>query len=218
MSGLTNYTAQGVLAHITGKTAIFAMRTAYVALFSAAGLDDGTGFTELAGGAYARVATAGTDWSTPAGIPSLISNVNPIVFPISTAGWGTINSFGIYDALTAGNLLAWDYFGNYPWMPSSIIAAAPAVITQPRHGYLNGDTVYYSTEYGGTPPTYLQGSFTGPLVVAQSLTDTFQVTNAGVVVNTATSGDGSFRKAASQQIIANVQATFPANSLNITLA
>lgn len=218
MSGLTTYTASAVLTHLAGKTPIFAMKTAYVALFSAAGLDDGTGFTELAGGAYARVATAAADWSTPAGVPSLISNVNPIVFPTSTAAWGTINSFGIYDALTAGNLLAWDYFGNYPWMPSSIIAAAPAVITQPRHGYLNGDTVYYSVEYGGTPPTFLQGSFTGPMVVAQSLTDTFQVTNAGVVVNTGTSGDGMFRKAAAQAIIANVQATFPANSLNISLA
>ena len=218
MSGLTSYTSNAVLTHITGKAAIFAMRTAYVALFSQGGADDGTGFTEISGGGYARVSTAATDWSSPTGIPALISNVNPFVFPTSTAVWGTITAFGIYDALTTGNLLAWDYFGNYNWMPSSVIAASPAVITQPRHGYLNGDTVMFSVEYGGSAPTFLQGTFTGPLTVAQSLTDTFQVNNAGVVVNTATSGDGMFRKMAPQQIIANVQATFPANSLNISLA
>lgn len=219
MTGLTTYTAQGVLNHITGKLAIFPKPTAYVALFSAAGADDGTGFTELSGGGYARVVTAVGDWATPTpAAPSVIQNANPIVFPNSTAVWGTITAFGLYDAITAGNLLAWDYFGAFAWLPASIVAASPAVFTSPRHGYLNGDTVYFSTEYGGTPPTYLQSSLTGPLVVANSLPDTFTVTNGGTVVNTATSGDGMVRKAASQQIVANVQATFPANALSISLA
>jgi hypothetical protein len=219
MSGLTTYTSQGVLGHITGKTAIFALRTAYVALFSAAGADDGTGFTEIAGGAYARVPTAPADWSAPSSAaPSVISNANPIIFPTSTAAWGNVTAFGVYDAATAGNLLAWDFFGAFTWLPCSIVAASPGVFTSPRHAFLNGDTVMYSTEYGGTPPTFSQGNLTGPLIVANSLTDTFTVTNGGVVVNTATSGDGNVRKVATQAIISNVQATFPANALNITLA
>jgi hypothetical protein len=219
MTGLTSYTASGLLNHITGKAAIFAMRQAYVALFSAAGIDDGTGFTELSGGGYARVATAAADWAIPSGMaPSLINNVNPIVFPTSTAAWGTVIAFGVYDSATAGNLLAWDYFGAFNWNPCSVVAASPAVITAPRHAFLNGDTVQYTTEYGGLVPTFSQGSFTGPLVVANALTDTFTVTNGGVVVNTSASGDGMVRKVASQAIISNVQATFPANSLTITLA
>jgi len=219
MTGLTTYTAQGVLNHVTGKTSIFAMRTAYVALFVAAGADDGSGFTEVAGGAYARVATAPTDWSAPsAAAPSVISNAQPIVFPTSTANWGTVMAFGLYDASAAGNLLAWDFFGAFSWVPCSVSAASPAVITSPRHTYLNGDTVMYSTEYGGLPPTFGASNFSGPLIVANSLTDTFTVTNGGLVVNTATSGDGMVRKVATQAIIANVQATFPANALSITLA
>lgn len=219
MTGLTTYTSQGVLGHIVGKTAIFSMKQAFVALFSAAGADDGTGFTELSGGGYARVPTAAADWATPTpAAPSVITNVNQFVFPNSTAIWNAINAFGIYDASSAGNLLAWDYFGAFAWLPSTIVAASPAVVTSPRHNYLNGDTVYYSIEYGGNQPTFLQGNLTGPLIVANSLPDTFTVTNGGVVVNTATSGDGTFRKAASQQIVANVQATFPANSFSITLA
>lgn len=219
MTGLTTYFSQGVLGHLVGKTPIFAMKQAFVALFSAVGDDSGNGFTEFSGGGYARVATAAADWGNPsAAAPSVITNVNPIVFPNSTAPWGTILGFGIYDALAAGNLEAWDYFGAYPWLPCSIVAASPAVITSPRHAYLNGDTVVYSTEYGGTPPTYSQGSLTGPLIVGNSLTDTFTVTNAGNVVNTLTSGDGAVRKVAAQPIIANVQTTFPAGSLSITQA
>lgn len=219
MTGLTTYTSQAVLGHIVGQTPIFAMKAAYIALFSAGGADDGTGFTELSGGGYARVPTGGSTWTTPTpAAPSVIQNATPIVFPTSTAIWGAITAFGLYDALTAGNLLAWDFFGAYVWNPCTVVASSPAVITSPRHGYLNGDTVYFSTEYGGNPPTYLQGSLSGPLIVANSLPDTFTVTNGGVVVNTATSGDGDIRKASSQQIIANVQATFPANSFTITLA
>lgn len=219
MTGLTTYTSSGVLTHITGKAAIFAMKQAFVALFSVGGADDGTGFTELSGGGYARLPTAAADWATPAGVaPSIITNVNPFVFPISTAPWGTIAAFGIMDALNAGNIIAWDYFGAFPWLPCTIVAASPAVITSPRHTYLNGDTVYYSTEYGGSPPSYQQGNLTGPLVVANSLTDTFTVTNAGTVVNTQTSGDGAIRKGTTQAIIANVQPTFPAGAFSISLA
>jgi hypothetical protein len=219
MSGLTNYTSQGVLNHIVGKTAIFTLKPSFVALFTAAGLDDGTGFTEISGNAYARATTAAADWAAATGTaPSTIQNANPIVFPTSTGAWGTIAAFGIYDALTAGNLLAWDFFGSYAWLPASVVAASPAVLTSPRHGYLNGDTFYFSTEYGGTPPTFSQGNFTGPLVVANSLTDTFTCTNGGTVVNTATSGDGNVRKFTPQAIGVNVQATFPAGSLVVSLA
>jgi hypothetical protein len=219
MSGLTNYTSQGLLNHITGKTAIAAMRPAYVALFSAVGLDDGTGFTEISGSAYARVTTAAADWATASGTaPSTVSNANPLVFPTSTGSWGTIVGFGVYDAATAGNLMAWDYFGSFAWFPVAVSAASPGVITQPRHAYLNGDTVMFTTEYGGTPPTFSQGNFTGVLTVANALTDTFTVTQTGTAVNTSTSGDGMVRKFTSQAVGANVQATFPAGSLVISLA
>lgn len=150
MSGLTNYTATGLLDHMTGVSPMFPMPTSYVGLFSVVGLDDGTGFTEIAGGGYARVRTASADWAAVSGsAPSVISNVNSFIFPVSTSAWGTVTAFGLYDALTAGNLLAWDYIGNFAWMPASVIAASPAVITAPRHGLATGDTVVWTQEYGG---------------------------------------------------------------------
>lgn len=219
MSGLTDRTAQGLLGHIVGKTAMFPLPTTFIALFTASGNDGGTGFTEVAGGAYARAATNAAAWNVASGsAPSSISNATPITFSISTADWGTVVAFGLYDAAAAGNLLAWDFFGSFVWMPTEVSAASPAVLSVARHGFLTGDSVIFTTEYGGNVPTFTAGNFTGALVVTNPLTDTFSVTNGGIAVNTSTSGNGMVRKVASQHIISGVQPTFPASSLIITAA
>jgi len=219
MTGLTDRTAQALLSHITGKATMFPMPNAYVALFTAVGIDAGTGFVECSGGAYARAVTAATGWTTASGTaPSTIQNATPITFAISTASWGTVIGFGLYDALSAGNLLAWDYFGNFPWLPAECSAATPAVITAAQHQYLASDSIVWTIEYGGINPTFTQGDFTGILTVATPLTDTFTVTKGATAVNTSTSGNGMVRKVASQQIISGVQPTFPAGSLILTAA
>lgn len=219
MTGLTDRTAQALLGHITGKLTIFPMPTAYVALFTAVGSDAGTGFTEVAGGAYVRAVTNSTIWGSASGSsPSQITNASPITFAISTADWGTIVGFGLYDASSAGNLIAWDYFGSFAWLPTEITAASPGVFAASQHGYLSGDTVIYTTEYGGQSPTFSQGTFLGQLTVTNPLTDTFSVTNGATVVNTSSSGNGMVRKIIRQQIISGVQPTFPISSLIITSA
>src|ERR1700747_1140826 len=144
MTGFTDRVSQGILNHIVGKTAIFTLPTVYVALFTAVGSDAGSGFTEVSGGAYARVATAAADWNAATGsAPSSISNANTLTFPTATANWGNIIAFGLYDAPTAGNLLAWDYFGNYTWLPATASAASAAVITAKGHAYAAGDLVQW---------------------------------------------------------------------------
>lgn len=84
--------------------------TVYVGLFSAAPTDAGGG-TEAVGGSYARVALpiADTTWNAPSGSPSATANTGVITFPTSTATWGgTMTHFGIFDAASGGNLLAWN--------------------------------------------------------------------------------------------------------------
>lgn len=219
MTGLTDRTAQGLLGHITGKTAMFPMPTSYIGLFTAVGTDTGTGFTECVGGSYARAATSAAAWNTPSGTaPSTISNVTPINFPISTGDWGTVVAFGLYDAATTGNLLAWDFFGSYAWLPAECSAASPAVITAAQHGYLANDNVVWTLEYGGINPTFLAGNFNASLIVASPLTDTFTVIAGAIAVNTSSSGNGMVRKVASQHVISGVQPTFPAGSLILTSA
>jgi hypothetical protein len=216
MTGFTDRTSQGILNHITGKTAIYTIPTAYVALFTAVGTDAGTGFTEPSVGAYARVATAAADWNSASGsAPSQISNANTLTFTTATADWGSIIAMGLYDASTAGNLLAWDFFGNYAWLPATVSAASPAVITAKGHGFSASDLVEWSIEYGGTNPTFSQSNFTGQLTVTSPSTDTFTVTNSATAVNTSATGNGMVRKLVAQSVNNGASAAFPAGSLII---
>lgn len=80
----------------------------YVGLFTAAPSDSGGG-TEVSGGSYARVQVTQDDasWAAPSGTPSSTSNSAAVTFPAPTANWGTISHFGIFDASSGGNLIAW---------------------------------------------------------------------------------------------------------------
>src|ERR1043165_2929974 len=166
MTGFTDRVSHGILNHITGKSALFSIPTAYVALFTAVGTDAGTGFTEVSGGSYARVSTAASDWNSASGSsPSQITNANSITFATATADWGTVIAFGLYDALTTGNLMCWDYFGNFAWLPCTVSNASPGIITAHAHGFSAADLVEFTTEFGGTAPTFSQSNFTGSLTV-----------------------------------------------------
>jgi hypothetical protein len=209
MAGFSDYVSQAVLNHIVGKTPIFTLPQAFIALFTAVGSDSGSGFTEVIGGGYARVATAATDWNAASGSsPTTISNAHAIIFPAVTTAWNNIIGFGMYDASGGGNLLAWDYFGNFAWKPTTVTAASPATFTQPAHGYLLGDRVVFTIEYGGLMPG--GAALTGLLTIQATTADTFTVG-----LNTTTSGEGMVRKVLSQTIQVGIQPLFAAGSLSI---
>lgn len=220
MPGFSDYTAENVLAYVTGKTAVPTLPTAWVALFTALPTSDaGTGGTEVTGGSYARVTTSGSTWNAPSAsvgtepsvVPAFTSNASTITFATATASWGTVIGFGLYDAITTGNLLAFDYLGNFSWLPatnSSVGSGNGAVITSHAHGYSNGDPVVITTKYGGTLPTFTQSNFTGVLIVANATTDTFTVTNSATAVWTSTTGDFQVRKIVQQSIPIGITASF----------
>lgn len=202
MAGMSDYSAKKVLELLTGKTP-FATPTCYVALFTTMPTDAGTGGVEVTGGSYARVAVAGL-WNAASGsAPSQISNASAIIFPTATASWGTVVGFGIYDALTSGNLIVSDWLGNFPWLPFTCTNASPGVLTAPAHGFSAADTVVIASEFGGTLPTGFTAGSTGT-VAASPTTDTF---NIGV--NTTSTGNGSVRKTVSQSVPSGVQFQFP---------
>lgn len=93
-----------LLDHVLGASAYSAPATVYIALYTTAPTDAGGG-TEVSGGSYARkdVTNNLTNW--PSANPKL--NANAITFAQATADWGTVVAFGIFDAVTAGNLLYW---------------------------------------------------------------------------------------------------------------
>ena len=70
--------------------------------------DDGTNFTEPVGNGYVRL-TKDNDkvtWTTAAA--GALDNAIALAFATASGGsWGTVTHFGIYDAVSAGNLLAY---------------------------------------------------------------------------------------------------------------
>jgi len=77
-----------------------------VSLHTADPLDDGTG-AEVSGGGYARqdLPPLDANWTGLSLTDGLADNAVEINFGTATAPWGTVTHFGIWDALTLGNLL-----------------------------------------------------------------------------------------------------------------
>ncbi len=97
MAEFTDY-AENKILNLMRNTA-WTNFAAYVALFTTATADDGTG-TEVSGGSYARELA---DLSEASGGAS--SNAADITFTAATASWGTVTHVAIYDAVTAGNMI-----------------------------------------------------------------------------------------------------------------
>lgn len=231
MAGMTDYSATNWLAYIVGKTGMPATPVTSVGLFTTAPTSDSgvTGMVEVLGSlGYARQPTTGATWnaatnssgSEPVVTPAQITNASVITFPTATGNWGTVTGFFIIDASTTGtgNNLAWDFLGNFKWLPATVSNQSPATLTSPAHGYANGDNVIITAKFGGTLPTFSQSNFTGLLAVANAATDTFTVTNGGTAVNTSSTGDCQVRKVATQTVNNGTQISFSASNLIITTA
>ena len=101
------YAENKLLEHLVGKGSFTMPSGPYLALFTVAPTDeDGTGGTEATLGNYARITCPGTNWGAAA--DGEIANNAAIEFAeCSGAGWGEINGFALFDAITTGNMLIW---------------------------------------------------------------------------------------------------------------
>ena len=159
-------------------------------------------------------ASSASSGSEPSTAPANVTNAAVITFAQATANWGTIIAWGLYDALTSGNFVTWDYLGNFKWIPFSCTNASPGVLTTDASADVpvNGSSIVVSTKFGGTLPT-TGGSWAGLLTTAGSSSNTF---TAGV--NTTGVGAASFRQVTQQSIPANVTAAFNASNFTLTAA
>ena len=98
----SNYLETKVLDHVFGATAYTAPATLYLALHTANPAEDGSG-TEVSttGTAYARTAVAFTTTG------NTTSNTAAVEYATATANFGTVTHVAVWDASTAGNMLAY---------------------------------------------------------------------------------------------------------------
>lgn len=97
---LTNTFETSTLQWLFTTDAVTRPTTWYVALFTAAPSDTGGG-TEVSGGAYVRKAV------TFAVTGDTASNTAAVEFDAATTNWGLITHAAIFDASTAGNMIAY---------------------------------------------------------------------------------------------------------------
>lgn len=107
----TNYLDQKLVELVFGDTAYTIPATLYVGLSTTTPTQAGASFTEPSGSGYARVAVTNstTNFVAAGTQPSTgyeVENGTAITFPAATGSWGTVTYFGIFDASTSGNLLA----------------------------------------------------------------------------------------------------------------
>jgi hypothetical protein len=148
--------------------------------------------------------------SEPSVTPAASATGAAVAFAQSSGSWGTVTSFGVFDAVTSGNLLWWDYLGNYKWSPFSCTSASPGVLTCTDQTFVNGQFGVVTAKFGGTLPT-TGGSWAGILTVAGVSGATF---NLGV--NTTGTGDGLVRQVIQQIVGGSTTVTFSAGQLTLT--
>ncbi|CAB4122177.1 hypothetical protein UFOVP26_110 [uncultured Caudovirales phage] len=117
MAAMSDYLENKLIDQIFRGQAYSFPTTLYVGLLTATPSDTGGG-TEVSGGSYARVGITASlaNWAgtqaaastvASSGVTGTTSNNGAITFPAPTASWGSVTSFGIYDASSGGNLLFW---------------------------------------------------------------------------------------------------------------
>ena len=79
MAGISNYSASSLLDWLAGVTAMPALGSRYLALFTTMPADDGTGGVEAAFTGYARVSVPAGSWGAVSGTgPMQITNTSAV--------------------------------------------------------------------------------------------------------------------------------------------
>ena len=111
MSAASDYVENQILDCYLNQTNITAPTNIYLGLFTSAPSDAGGG-TEVSGNGYSRVEITAKFSAASGTGGSLASNADITGFTASGGNWGTVNSIGIFDASTSGNLLFYATISN----------------------------------------------------------------------------------------------------------
>jgi len=103
---LSSYLEQRLLNHAFRNTAYTPPTTLHLALFTSNPTKANTG-TEVSGGGYERRPIAFSAAAIEGGMMT-IKNPAEIPFAVATADQGLVTHFGIFDAATGGNLMAFE--------------------------------------------------------------------------------------------------------------
>jgi len=101
MGSIADFLENELLDHIFGVGAYTPPATVYLGLSTADPTDDASGLAEPSGNGYARQSIAFN-----AAASRKVENTAQVSFPQATGAWGTITHWALFDAVSAGNMLA----------------------------------------------------------------------------------------------------------------
>lgn len=207
----SDYYENKIIDHLYRAQAFTPPATVYVSLHS--GRPGDTGADEITGGGYARQAV-----TFGAASGGATDNTAAVDFPNMPAV--TVVAFGLWDASTAGNLLAWGWL-----QPSGghrrlfVVESADLTtdeITSPSHGLATDDRVAVESLLGQSLPG---GLSVGTLyyVTGTPGSDTFKVstTQGGSAVDITSVGSGLVLKVVPKTTNAGDTFRFPVGDLDL---
>lgn len=192
--------------------------TLFAALFTVVGADDGTGFTEVSGGAYARVAVTNNATNFPSANPK--QNANAITFPTATANWQTgsdrIRGMGFFTASSGGTLRSYGYLCDQ-LVPIAVGLNTGDIVHAPGHSFVNGTAVVVWAPAGSTLPTGLATNTTYYVINVSGSNFQLSATVGGAAINI--TADGAMIIARDRSTVVNIGDTpsFSASGVSILL-
>lgn len=133
MAGFTDFLEGKILDHIFTDATWIPPTTLYVGLLAGTPSNDaGGGLTEVStsGTAYVRQPVVAADMGAITGTaPVTKANTNPFNYPVATADYASganLTHWGIYDAVSGGNLLTTGLLGTAKSILSGDTAVIPA--------------------------------------------------------------------------------------------
>jgi hypothetical protein len=208
-----NFLEDELLDHVLSAATYTPPANVFLALFTVAPSDSGGG-TEVTGGSYARKSVANNATNFPAASAGSKNLAVSQSFVTPTAPWGTVVAFGLFDALTVGNLLYWGWLGSDA---GKIFTATVAdVLTAPGHTLVNDDQVRVLTIPSATLPTGLSEGTTYFVVSVSGDTFSLSATQGGAAINITAAGAGLVAKIEAKPITTGDTVTFAGGALIIT--
>lgn len=215
----TTFTSDKIL-NLYRATTFTAPATVYAGLLTAVTDAEAGTVTETTYAGYARQAI--TFGVPAASLGGRQTQAGAITFPAkSDAGSATIIAVGIYDALTAGNLL--DVIMLFDGSPLAAIVntsdVAGNTIQSPAHALTTNDQVRFEQFPGDTPVPAGLSENTTYFVIATGLTaDVFSVsaTQGGAAIDITAAGRALVMKVVPVTVNQNDAPTFAANKLALT--
>ncbi len=169
MSSKSDYLEDAILNAVLRNITFTSPLQVYAALYTAIADGEADSNTEVTGAGYARV-SASFAAPTPTGSTA---NSSAILFPQATADYpADVMGFGVYDAVSAGNLLYWGVLGN-PGPQNFTAEESTDLFYAPSHSFAENDRVRFESTPAGDLPTGVTANT--DYYISGSATDTFYV-------------------------------------------